>query len=195
MRAKDALDELYSVITKYYLSSLIVYLKLQSLSSHTAVIFLLSLNIALVALPAQAQPPFNEEKRQWDGNTLFLLNQLEYTFDIDGTQIFPNNTLKHSILTEYKESVYSIPHLQYELFGHTINASDVQIHLNPTRIDDTRTRFDIQIHANNTEVRGQWLNKSFRNVDLNSMYGIYNIVTDKMTIHVPYSVALSLLWK
>lgn len=93
-------------------------------------------------------------------------------------------------MTEYNSSVYNISRLQYEILGHTINASDVQMRVHPTRIDDTKTRLDIQIHANNAEVRGEWLTKSFENLDLKSVYGIYDRVNDKITIHVPYSVAL-----
>jgi hypothetical protein len=148
-----------------------------------------------MALQVQSQVAFDVQKSPWGGNTLFLLDQLEYTFDVEGMQIFPNDTIKHSVLTEYKESVYAIPSLQYEIFGHKINASGVQIHLNPEKLDNSTTRFDIQIHANNAEVRGPWLSRSFTDVDLGSIYGIYNIVTDRMTIHVPYSTALSLLPK
>jgi hypothetical protein len=158
-------------------------------------VFLLSMTVGLGVLPVHAQPPFNGEKSLSHSNALFLLDQLEYTFDIDGAQIFPNETVKNEILTQYKESVYNIPGLQYEIFGHAINASDVQIYVNPTKIDDTTTRLDIQIHAANAQVTGPWLNKSFNNVDLKSMYGIYNNVSDKLTIHVPYSAALSLLPK
>ena len=168
-------------------------LKLQTIFSTILLLSLFSVTIAIVAVPSEAQISFNREKRTLDPAIFFLLDRFEYTFDINGTQIFPNDTIKHSILTEYKQSVYNIPRLQYVLFGHTISASDVQVYVTPTRIDDTKTRLDIQIHANNPEVRGQYLNKSYKNLDLNSVYGIYDNLTDKMTIHVPYSVALSLL--
>jgi hypothetical protein len=73
---------------------------------------------------------------------------------------------------------------------HMINASDVQIHLDPTRIDEANTRLDFQIYANNAEVTGQLLSKSYNNLEITSAYGIYNQATDKMTVHIPYSVAL-----
>jgi hypothetical protein len=76
---------------------------------------------------------------------------------------------------------------------HTINASDVQVDVDPTRIDDTKTRFNIQIYADSAEVTGQWLTRAYNNINLKSVYGIYDEATDKMVIHVPYRVALSLL--
>jgi hypothetical protein len=166
---------------------------LQALFSTMLPLFVLSITITVVVLPAEAQPSFNGEKRLLDGTILFFLDEFEYIFDIDGTQIIPNDRLKDSALTEYKESVYNISRLQYKILEHTINASDVQIHVDPTRIDDTKTRFDLQIYANNAEVTGQWLNRSYNNLDLKSVYLIYDRVTDKMVIHVPYRIVLSLL--
>jgi hypothetical protein len=125
-----------------------------------------------------------------DNIALLFLDAFDYTFDIEGAQIFPNDTVKHSIVTEYNPSVYNIPSLQYVIIEHLINASDVQINVDPTRIDDANTRLDFQIYANNAEVTGQWLSKSYNSIEIRSAYGIYDRVTDKMTVHIPYSVAL-----
>jgi hypothetical protein len=146
--------------------------------------------IPLVSTQSEAQPLASQQEKPWDNIGFLFLDAFEYTFDIDGTQIFPNDTIKHSIVTEYNPSVYNIPSLQYKIMEHMINASDVEIHVNPTRIDDAITRLDFQIYANNAEVTGQSLNKSYNNLEIKSAYGIYDRVTDKMTIHIPYSVAL-----
>lgn len=69
----------------------------------------------------------------------------------------------------------------------------MQIVLDPLRIDDTRTRFDVQINADKAEVKGPSLSRMYNNLDLKSVYGIYDKTSDKMTIHVTNSVALSLL--
>jgi hypothetical protein len=159
---------------------------------------MLLLFISLTAIPpviiqSEAQPLLSRQEKLLDNNSInafFLVDAFEYTFDIDGAQIFPNDTVKHSIVSEYNPSVYNIPNLQYEIMEHMINASDVQIHVNPTRIDEANTRLDFQIYANNAEVTGQLLSKSYNNLEIRSAYGIYNQFTDKMTIHVPYSVAL-----
>jgi hypothetical protein len=144
----------------------------------------------LVTIQSEAQSSLSEQEKLLDNIDFFFLDAFEYTFDIGGAQIFPNDTVKHSIVTEYKPSVYTIPSLQYKIMEHVINASDVQIHVDPTRIDDANTRLDFLIYANNAEVTGQWLSKSFNDLEIRSAYGIYNRVTDKMTIHIPYSVAL-----
>jgi hypothetical protein len=148
------------------------------------------ITIPLVSAQSEAQPLPCRQEKLLDNIAFIFLDAFEYTFDIDGAQIFPNDTVKHSIVTEYNPSVYNIPSLQYVIMEHIINASDVQIHVDPTRIDDANTRFDFQIYASNAEVTGQWLSKSYDSMEIRSAYGIYDRVTDKMTIHIPYSVAL-----
>jgi hypothetical protein len=159
---------------------------------------MLLLLISLTAIPpviiqSEAQPLLSRQEKLLDNNSIiafFLVDAFEYTFDIDGAQIFPNDTVKHSIVLEHNPSVYNIPSLQYEIMEHMINASDIQIHVNPTRIDEANTRLDFQIYANSAEVTGQLLSKSYNNLEIRSAYAIYNQSTDKMTIHIPYGVAL-----
>lgn len=146
--------------------------------------------ISLVTTQSEAQPLLSRQDKLLDNIAFSLFDAFEYTFDIDGAQIFPNDTVKHGIVTEYNPSVYNIPRLQYKIMEHKINASAVEIHVDPTRIDEANTRLDFQIYANNAEVTGQWLSKSYSSLELRSAYGIYDRVTDKMTIHIPYSVAL-----
>ena len=155
----------------------------------------LTTTIPLVTIQSEAQPLFGRQEKLVDDNNIasLFLDAFEYTFEINGTQIFPNDTVKNSIVTEYNSSVYNISSLQYSILDHTINASDVQIHVVPTRIDEANTRLDFQIYANNAEVTGPSLNKSYNNLEITSAYGIYNRDTDKMIIHIPYSVALQQL--
>src|SRR5215212_966330 len=89
--------------------------------------------IPLVTIQSEAQPLLSLQEGLLDNIAFFFLDAFEYTFDIDGAQIFPNDTVKHCIVTEYKPSVYKIPRLQYKIMEHIINASDVEIHVNPTR--------------------------------------------------------------
>src|SRR5919112_4039590 len=165
--------------------------ELQALFSSTLLLIISLTTLPFVIIQSEAQPLLSRQEKLLNNNiTLFLLDAFEYTFDIAGAQIFPNDTIKHSIVTEYNPSVYNISSLQYNIMDHIINASDVQIHVNPTRIDEANTRLDFQIYANNAEVTGQWLSKTFNDFEIRSAYAIYNLVTDKMTIHVPYDVAL-----
>jgi hypothetical protein len=153
-------------------------------------LIILLITIPLVNAQSEAQPLLSRQEKLLDNIAFIFLDAFEYTFDINGAQIFPNDTVKHSIVTEYNPSVYNLPSLQYVIMEHIINASDVQIYVDPTRIDDANTRLDFQIYANKAEVTGQWLTKSYDSMEIRSAYGIYDRVTDKMTIHIPYSVAL-----
>ncbi len=191
--ARRSSNECCSKITKYHHEISMLSVMIEASFSRTILLLVLMITNTVVILPANAQPPFYEEKGYFDGTVLFLLDEFEYIFDIDAAQLILDATLKHTILTEYKAASYNISRLQYKILDHTINASDVQIDVDPIRIDDDKTRFNIQIYAENADVTGQWLNMTYHNLDLKSVYGVYDRITDKMAIHVPYSAALSLL--
>ncbi|HET6717621.1 MAG TPA: hypothetical protein VFG90_10855 [Nitrososphaeraceae archaeon] len=72
-----------------------------------------------------------------------LIKNFEYTFDLEGNQIFPTDNIKQDIVSEYKSSEYNIDNLDYELLGFRIRASDIKIHVDPKKIDDTETRYTI----------------------------------------------------
>src|SRR5215213_4738996 len=88
--------------------------------------------IQLVTIQSEAQSSQSEQEKLLDNNNIafLFLDAFEYTFDIEGAQIFPNDTIKHSIVTEYKPSVYNIPSLQYKIMEHTINADRKSTRLN-----------------------------------------------------------------
>jgi hypothetical protein len=120
-----------------------------------------------------------------------LIKNFEYTFDLEGSQIFPNNNIKQNIVSKYESSEYNIDDLNYELLGFNITASDIKIHLDPKKIDDAKTRVDIPLMlAKDVKVSNGPINLSYNEVDLGSVYGIYDKTTDKMTVHVPVSVAV-----
>jgi hypothetical protein len=120
-----------------------------------------------------------------------IIKNFEYTFDLDGSQIFPNNDIKQDIVSEYKSSNYNINDLNYEILGFKIIASDIKIHVDPKRIDDTKTRIDIPLLlAKNIKVsNGGLINLSYDAIDLGSVYCIYDKATDKMSVHVPIAIA------
>ena len=120
-----------------------------------------------------------------------IIKNFEYTFDLDGSQIFPNNDIKQDIVSEYKSSDYNINDLNYEILGFKIIASDIKIHVDPKRIDDTKTRIDIPLLlAKNIKVsNGGLINLSYDAIDLGSVYCIYDKATDKMSVHVPIAIA------
>ena len=119
-----------------------------------------------------------------------LINNFEYTFDLEGRQIFPTNNIKQDIISEYKSSEYNIDDLNYELMGFKIIASDIKMRVDPKKIDDSKTRVDIPlILAEDVKVSNGPINLSYKEVNLGSVYGIHDKTTDKMTVHVPVSVA------
>jgi hypothetical protein len=69
-------------------------------------------------------------------------------------------------------------------------ASEVEIHVDPKRIDDTKTRIEIPLLlAKDIKVSNGPINLSYNEVDLESVYGIYDKATDKISVHVPVSIA------
>jgi hypothetical protein len=64
----------------------------------------------------------------------------------------------------------------------------------PSKIDKTRTRVDFPvIIARSVSVTNGSINPKYAEVNLGSIYGIYNNSTDKLTLHIPSSVALQYL--
>jgi hypothetical protein len=120
--------------------------------------------------------------------------QFEYTVDISGKQIFPNETLKQDIVTNYKSSTYYISTLKYTLLGFDITASDIKIQVKPSRLDSTRTKVDLPVMlAREVSVTNGLLNLKYNEINLGLIYGIYDKVSDKMTIHIPFNIALRYL--
>ena len=118
------------------------------------------------------------------------LGNFEFTVDLDANQIFPNEKIKQDIVSKYKSAEYNIANLKHELIGFKIIASDIKIHVNPTRIDQTQTRIDIPLMlAKNVKVSNGIINLDFNEIDLGSIYALYDRNTDKMTAHVPMDVA------
>ena len=123
-----------------------------------------------------------------------LTKQFEYTVNLDGKQIFPNDTIKQDIVTKYTSKDYNINSLNYKILGFNINASNIKIRVNPSRIDQSTTRVDFPVLlARNVTVTNGSINLKYRQVNLGSIYGIYNKDTDKMTVHIPISTALQYL--
>jgi len=128
------------------------------------------------------------------GNVTNTFNQLakkpEYTVSLDGNQIFPNSTLKGHIVKKFHSSTYKITDLKYNLLGFNITAHDIKIHINPTRIDSNRTMVDMPLMlASNVTVTNGIINLNYGQVNLESIYGIYDKPTDKMMVHIPFAVA------
>jgi hypothetical protein len=62
-----------------------------------------------------------------------LITNFEYTFDVRGDQIFPNDTIKQNIVSEYEPAKFMINNLRHQLLGFNITASDIVIHVSPKK--------------------------------------------------------------
>jgi hypothetical protein len=123
-----------------------------------------------------------------------IARQFEYTVDLSERQIFPNDTLKQDIIAHYKSSTYNISSLKYRLLGFDITASDIKIDVKPSRIDANRTKVDLPIvDARNVVVTNGLLKLKYTEVNLGPIYGIYNKISNKMTVHIPINTALHYL--
>jgi hypothetical protein len=123
-----------------------------------------------------------------------LPKHFEYTIDIDTKEVFPNQTIKKRILKKYEPTKYSIPLLNYNLLGFNISAKDIRIQIDSTKIQDNKTMIEFPIMmADNVRVNSSLTDLYFDNVDLSSIYVVYNQKVDKLTIHIPIMTAVTYL--
>ena len=123
-----------------------------------------------------------------------IAKQFAYTVDLSGKQIFPNDTIEQDIVTYYKPSTYNISSLKYRLLGFDISASDIKIDVKPSRIDATRTKVDLPlVLARNVTVTNGLFTLKYSEINLGSIYGIYDKNSDKMTLHIPINIAMQYL--
>ena len=124
-----------------------------------------------------------------------LTGKQEYTVSVDGKQIFPNSTLEQNIVDKYQPSTYNIKDLKYNILGFNVTAHDIRIHVNPSRIDTTKTRVDIPLMlASNVTVTNGVINLNYNKVNLGSVYGVFDKTTNKMVVHIPLVVASKYLY-
>lgn len=122
-----------------------------------------------------------------------FLGFFDYTLDVDASELFPSEQIKEEIISKSEPSQFAIAEIKREIAGFTVSAQDVLMELSPSRVDSSNTRLDVDIQGASVEIGGLFV-KTYSNIDVDGIYGIYNAATDKVTIHVPYAVALSLLF-
>jgi hypothetical protein len=129
------------------------------------------------------------------GNVLNFTRPFEHAVVIDASHIFPNETLKHKMIGKSGQSEFKIPILKYNLLGFNISAIDIKVKANVKEIGQSNnTRIDFPVmQARDVNVRNGVSNQNFTNVDLSSIYAIYDPQTDKFTFHVPFSIAAKYL--
>jgi hypothetical protein len=129
------------------------------------------------------------------GNLLDFTAPFEHSVEIDADQIFPNETLKREIISRTGPLEFSMPTLKYDVMGFNISATDIEVDARAKQITDDigqsqKTRIDFPVMlAKNVSVSNEITSRSFKNVDLSSIYAIYDPKTDKFTFHVPFEIA------
>jgi hypothetical protein len=128
-----------------------------------------------------------------------ITKSVEYTIDINADQIFPNDTIKNSVLNKNEPMEYLIPVLEYNLLGFDIFATDIKVRTESSMIDEEskdklRIEFPI-MQAKNVNVNNEIFDLNYENIDLSSTYTIYDLELDKFTIHIPIYVAARYLPK
>ncbi len=128
-----------------------------------------------------------------------LTKGVEYTIDIKANQIFPNDTIKNSILNKNQPMEYLIPILEYKLLGFDIFATDIKVRAESKKIyEDNKNKLRIEfpiMQAKNVNVNNKIFDLNYDNIDLSSTYTIYDSELDKFTIHIPVYVATRYLPK
>jgi hypothetical protein len=125
-----------------------------------------------------------------------LANPTEYTVDLKANDIFPNQTIQDKILYNYESTKYTIPVLNYRLLGFDISAKDIAIQTESNKMEDSNTRINFSMmQANNVRVSNGLTDLSFNDLDLSSLYAIYDPETDKLTIHIPVVTAMRYLYQ
>ena len=125
----------------------------------------------------------------------------EHLVEINANQIFPNETVKREMINKSGSLEFDMPIMKYDLLGFNISASDIEVNASSKQvIDDSgqskKTRIDFPVMlAKNVNVSNEITTQTFNNVDLSSIYAIYDPKTDKFTFHVPYDIAARFLLK
>lgn len=124
-----------------------------------------------------------------------FLGFFEYKMDVDADELFPSEQVRDDLIARSEPSQFTIVEMEREIAGFRVSAQDVLMKLSPSRVDSSNTRIDVDIQGRSVEIDSNILNKKYSNVDVDGIYGIYNAATDRVTIHVPFAVALSLLFR
>ena len=122
----------------------------------------------------------------------------EHQIEIDANQIFPNESLKNEIITNSTSLGFTMPVLNYNLLGFNISASNIEVNASSKQVneDGNKKRIDFPVMlAKNVNVSNEITNQNFKDVDLSSVYAIYDPKTDKFTFHIPFALAAKYLMK
>ncbi|MGH9976102.1 MAG: hypothetical protein ACRD8Z_09755 [Nitrososphaeraceae archaeon] len=129
---------------------------------------------------------------------IFEGKPFEHQIEIDANQIFPNESLKNEIAANSTSLEFTMPVLNYDLLGFNISASNIEVNASSKQVSDdsNKKRIDFPVMlAKTVNVSNEIIKKNFTDVDLSSIYAIYDSKTDKLTFHIPFDMAARYLIK
>lgn len=80
-----------------------------------------------------------------------FLDFLDYKFDVAASQLFPSKQVQENVISG-RSSDFAIAKIDRQVVGFALNASDVQIHVQPSRIDSENTRLAVDMHGKNVAI-------------------------------------------
>ncbi len=128
----------------------------------------------------------------------FESKPFEHQIEIDANQIFPNESLKNEVIGNASSLEFTMPVLNYNLLGFNISASNIEVNASSKQVNNesNNKRIDFPVMlAKNVSVDNGIISQKFNDVDLSSVYAIYDPMTDKFTFHIPFDLAARYLFK
>lgn len=80
-----------------------------------------------------------------------FLDFLDYKFDVAASQLFPSKQVQENVISD-RSSDFAIAKIDRQVVGFALNTSDVQIHVQPSRIDSENTRLAVDMHGKNVAI-------------------------------------------
>ncbi|MGI0019102.1 MAG: hypothetical protein ACREAY_01380 [Nitrososphaera sp.] len=119
-----------------------------------------------------------------------FLDALDYKVELDARQLLTEQA--RADLAKNRPHDFSIGKIKRDVMGFHVSAADVTIHVTPSRIDADRTRLDVDVKGRDVAVDSVYFHKKFTRLDIDTIYGVYDSRTDKITVHIPLAPAFSL---
>lgn len=119
-----------------------------------------------------------------------FLDSLDYKVELDANQLLTAQA--RAELAKNRPADFSIDRIERDVSGFQVSAADVEIHVAPSRMDADRTRLDVDVKGRDVTVDSLYFHKKFNSLEVDTIYGIYDARTDRITVHIPFATAFSL---
>ena len=144
---------------------------------------------SVLALAGSHQPAYAYYHSS--SSTANFLDVFEYKVELDAGELMSGRQAKDELAKNQPRDIF-LGRIDRKVMGFSVSATDVKIHMMPSRMDADRTRLDIDVEGKDVTVESAYFNKKFAKLDVDTIYGVYNAKTDKVTVHIPFATAFSL---